>query len=86
MTIEYTRHFKRGYKKLSVQNKIKVEKTIRKFIENPKQPSLNIKKMKGVKKCWEMRVSKSYRITFEKSLSGVILRKVGTHDILDKEN
>jgi len=45
-------------------------------------PSLGHKKMAGQKDIFEIRVSKSYRLTYQKVGDTVYLRKVGTHNIL----
>ena len=52
------------------------------FFENSRHNSLGVKKMQGTWGIWEMRISKSYRLTFQKKGEAVILRNVGTHDIL----
>jgi mRNA-degrading endonuclease YafQ of YafQ-DinJ toxin-antitoxin module len=41
--------------------------------------------MHGVEGIWEARVSISQRITFELAGDTLILRRIGTHDILRKE-
>ena len=55
------------------------------FIKNPNHPSLRIKRIKGSDNIWEMSITKNYRITFVPVGDTRILRKVGTHDILNKE-
>ena len=42
------------------------------------------KKMEEQKDIWELRVSASYRLTFQISGDTYILRRVGTHDVLKK--
>jgi len=54
------------------------------LLSNPDHPSLNIKKIQGVKDIWEGRITKAYRFTFHISEDTYILRKIGTHDILNK--
>jgi mRNA-degrading endonuclease YafQ of YafQ-DinJ toxin-antitoxin module len=41
--------------------------------------------MRGVENIWEARVTLSYRITYEVSGETLVLRRIGTHDILRKE-
>jgi len=41
--------------------------------------------MQGAMEVWEASVTKSYRITFQRAGDAIILRRVGTHDILKKE-
>jgi len=41
--------------------------------------------MKGLEDIWEASVSMSYRITYQLAGNVLILRRIGTHDILKKE-
>jgi mRNA-degrading endonuclease YafQ of YafQ-DinJ toxin-antitoxin module len=52
------------------------------FLENPKHPSLHIKKMKGHPEIWEGRITRDYRFTFKVVENTYFLRRIGTHDIL----
>lgn len=84
MHIEATRTFIKLYKKLDPEIKEQVKKTLLLFEQDSSHPSLGHKKMAGQRDIYEIRVSKNYRITYIKSGDTVILRKVGTHDILNK--
>lgn len=53
------------------------------FLKNPRHPSLRIKKMQGIPDIWEGRVTQSYRFTFQIDGDTYIMRRVGTHDILE---
>jgi len=55
------------------------------YENDPRHPSLKVKKMEGLKDIWELSVTKSYRITFQRSGRVVLLRNIGAHDILGKE-
>jgi mRNA-degrading endonuclease YafQ of YafQ-DinJ toxin-antitoxin module len=61
-----------------------VDKQLEYLIQNPRHPSLRVKKLKGTDK-FEIRVSKGYRLTFRYADDVLELRRVGTHDILRKE-
>jgi len=51
--------------------------------QDPSHSSLRIKPMRGHPGIWEMSVTMNYRVTFEnKTANTILLRKVGTHDIL----
>jgi mRNA-degrading endonuclease YafQ of YafQ-DinJ toxin-antitoxin module len=63
----------------------RAERIIRLLAENPRHPSLRSKKMQGVENIWEASVTLSYRITYEVRGETLVLRRVGTHDILRKE-
>lgn len=52
------------------------------YAEDPSHPSLRVKPVKGAPGIWEMSISMSYRITFQVEGERVLLRRVGTLDIL----
>ena len=52
------------------------------YENDPRHPSLRVKKMVGTPGIWEMSVTKDYRITFQRDGNVVLLRNIGTHDIL----
>lgn len=41
--------------------------------------------MHGVRNLWEARVSLSYRFTYQMEGDRLVLRRIGTHDILKRE-
>jgi mRNA-degrading endonuclease YafQ of YafQ-DinJ toxin-antitoxin module len=51
----------------------------------PYTPSLRTKKMHGLEDIWEARVTLSYRITFQRTGDTLLLRRIGTHDVLERE-
>lgn len=75
-----TARFKRVYKSLPDEVKIKVKETLRTMAINIRHPSLQVKKIKGTKNIWEARVSLDYRLTFQLIQNYIILRNVGPHD------
>jgi mRNA-degrading endonuclease RelE of RelBE toxin-antitoxin system len=54
------------------------------FTANPHHPSLRVKRIKGTASIWEMSITMNYRLTFEVSEQEIFLRKIGTHDILNR--
>jgi mRNA-degrading endonuclease RelE of RelBE toxin-antitoxin system len=54
------------------------------FLKDPTYPSLRVKKMKGTATIWEMSVTMNYRVTFEVGENEIMLRNIGTHDLLRK--
>ena len=82
MHIEATQTFIRLYKRLPEELKEKTKKSLALLQLNPVHPSLDHKKMAGRKDIFEIRVSKNYRITYQKIGDTAYLRKVGTHDLL----
>ena len=85
MILKRAHSFEQDYIRLPEQVQALVEKAIRLLGENPRHPSLRVRKMKGTEEIWEGRVTRSYRITFNLERNVIILRRVGTHDILKKE-
>ena len=56
--------FKRAFERLPREVQVKAGKAFLLFKENPRHPSLRIKRMRGVPGVWEGRVDIRYRFTF----------------------
>ena len=84
MKIRRTESFLKDYSKLPAEVKSRIDKQLAYLIENPRHPSLKVKKLRGTDK-YETRVSRGYRLTFRYMAEVLELRRVGTHDILKKE-
>lgn len=84
MKLAFTKPFKRDYKGLAENIQELIDKQIAHLLENPKHPSLQIKKMEGRQTIWEARITKGYRMTFQIVGDTYLLRRVGTHSILKK--
>ena len=84
MKLAFTKPFKQDYKKLSGNIQELIDKQIAHLLENPKHPSLQIKKMEGRQTIWEARITKGYRMTFQIVGDTYLLRRAGTHSILKK--
>lgn len=82
MHIEATQTFIRLYKKLPAELKERTKKTLELLQSNPAHPSLGHKKMASQENIFELRVSKNYRITYQKIGDTAYLRKIGTHNLL----
>jgi len=82
MHIEATHTFIRLYKKLPEQIKQRTKKALKLLESNPAHSSLGHKKMAGQEDIFEIRVSKNYRLTYQKAGDTAYLRKIGTHDLL----
>jgi len=83
--ILWTPLFANDFQNLPGEVQARAERTIRLLAENPRHPSLRSKKMQGVENIWEVSVTLSYRITYEVRGETLVLRRIGTHDILRKE-
>jgi mRNA interferase RelE/StbE len=55
------------------------------YENDPRHPSLRVKRLEGVENIWGLSVTKSYKITFQRKGTIVLLRNIGTHDILKRE-
>jgi len=53
-------------------------------MDNPRHPSLRMKKMEGFSSIWEIRVTEGYRLTLQVDGDTYLLRRVGSHDILKR--
>lgn len=82
MQFFWTAPFKKDYKHLPSDVRERTNQTLRRFASDSRHPSLHVKKMESVSDIWEMRVSDNYRITFQFVQEGVLLRRVGTHNVL----
>ena len=84
MHIEATRAFSKLYRKLPGELKQKVKDTLELLQSNPNHPSLRHKKMTGQRDIFEVSITMNYRITYQKIDTVAYLRKVGTHNILNR--
>ena len=82
MTLARTARFARDFRSLSLQIQRRAAKQLQLLLDNPRHPSLHIKKMEGAQDIWEGRITKGYRFTFQVRHDTYILRRIGTHDIL----
>ena len=82
MTLRPTARFAADYHRLPPPLQLRVDKALGLLLDNPRHPSLQIKKMKGLEDRWEGRVSLHYRFTFTIEAEAYVLLRVGTHDLL----
>lgn len=82
MKIAFTKPFKRDYHGLPENIQKQIDEQIMRLLDNPKHPSLRMKKMEGRQTIWEVRITGGYRMTFQISGDTYLLRRVGTHDKL----
>ena len=84
MNVACTSRFRRDYARLSTALQRRTDKQIRLLLSNPRHPSLRVQKMEGYASIYEARVTKGHRFTFSVVGDTYFLRRVGTHDILQK--
>jgi mRNA-degrading endonuclease RelE of RelBE toxin-antitoxin system len=75
-----TSHFKKAYKSLPEEVKMRTREALRRLATDIKHPSLHVKRIKGTKDIWEARISLDYRMTFQVIKDYFILRNIGHHD------
>ena len=83
MRFERTERFKQDFKSLPEAIQRRSETQLERFLENPRHPSLRIKKMSGFQDIWEGRITQRHRFTLQIRGDTCILRRIGTHDILE---
>ena len=82
MQLFRTERFKKDFQRLPSDVQGRAAKALELFVANRRHPSLHVKKMEGTPDIWELRVSDNYRVTFQFVQEGVLLRRIGTHDLL----
>jgi len=89
MIYRRTPGFKKAYKVLPDHIKAKVRKAFVLFQQDPRHPSLGVKKVKGTQGIWEGRIDDFYRFTFqylrqaEAEETICLFRNIGPHDIIE---
>lgn len=78
------RRFLSDYADLPQDIRHRVDRALRRLVENPAHPSLRLAKLQGFENIWEARISRAYRLTCCFEGDTCILRRVGPHEILRK--
>lgn len=78
-TPQFSKDFKKQYKKLPLKIQNKFLKQLKFLLENPNHPSLHSKKMQG-SEAYEGRVDYHYRFTYQTEEEEVLLLTIGMHD------
>jgi len=80
MKIRLKETFKKDYRKLPANLQMLADSKVEMLADNPRHPSLRVKKMEGRKNIWEASITMKYRFTFEIEEEAFLLRRVGEHD------
>jgi mRNA-degrading endonuclease RelE of RelBE toxin-antitoxin system len=76
--------FKKAFQALPAPIQEKAVKAFRLLAENPRHPSLHVKKIQGVVQIWEGRIDRQYRFTFEFQMEAgeriLVFRNIDHHD------
>ncbi|MBM3943063.1 MAG: DNA helicase [SAR202 cluster bacterium] len=82
MRFQTARPFDRNFGEAPPDIQGRVEKQLALLLANPRHPSLGLKRIRGANDVWELRVSRSYRITLQIAGDTYILRRLVPHDVL----
>lgn len=78
--IKWTKTFEKRFAKLPKSIKETTYTKLDLLIANRAHPSLRLEKLS--KDIWVFSVTMNYRVTFQYDNGDILLRKIGTHDIL----
>jgi len=84
-SLEHYLHRLVDFRNLPKDIRTRPNKALRLLIENPRHPSPRAKKMKAVEDIGEASISMAHRVTYQIAGDDLILRRIGTHDILREE-
>jgi mRNA interferase RelE/StbE len=82
MRVQTSRLFDQDYSRLPGNIKDRTDKQLALLMENPRHPSLGLKKVRGTDDIWEARIARGYRMTLTIVGDIYILRRIGAHDVL----
>ena len=82
---EFSSRFRKDYRALSKEIRDIFEAKLPLFLDNPRHPSLRVKRLVGTTDRWEASVTMNYRFTFQIVEGRVLFRRIGAHDILRTE-
>lgn len=85
MKLLFTKPFIKDCKDLPEHIQKQTDEQLSLLLQNFRHPSIRAKKVEGTKgKIWEGSVTMNYRFTFQIVDDTILLRRIGTHDILRK--
>lgn len=79
---EFSTRFRKDYHALPKDIRETFDTKLSLFLNNPRYPSLRVKRLVGTVDRWEGSVTMNYRFTFQFTEGMVLFRRIGTHDIL----
>lgn len=80
MNIYYSDLFAEKVKDLSLEVKRALKDKLELLIENPRQPSLRTKNIRGRDSIFEASITIDIRMTWQYTEDGLLLRNIGEHD------
>ena len=82
---EFSNRFRKDYRAQSKEIREIFEVKLPLFLDNPRRPSLRVKRLIGTTDRWEGSVTMNYRFNFQYAEGKVLFRRIGAHDILRME-
>jgi len=82
---QFSSRFRKDYRALSEEIQEAFELKLDLFLNDPRHPSLRVKRLIGTNDRWEGSLTMHYRFTFQYQGGTVLFRRIGTHDILKME-
>ena len=87
---KHTQSFKKDIKRLPSTVQAHAKACVRDLLSNPIPPSRQLKKRKGKRKngpdIWQARVTRDVRLTFEMDEDTAVLRRIGSHNRIEKHD
>jgi mRNA-degrading endonuclease RelE of RelBE toxin-antitoxin system len=80
MAIVITDRFRKAYRAFPKPVQERIQKALRLLDENPRHPSLQVKKIGGTSNIYEARVDRKVRMSFQFDGEDKIMRNVDDHD------
>lgn len=88
ISLAYKKKFEQDYKKLSPDIRAFVDEALRNLLQTPMPKSLRFEKLTGIRNpsVYTIHVTPnhSHKISLEKDGSKIILRRIGTHKLIDR--
>lgn len=81
-----TPQYQRRYKKLTPDMQARVDSKLEDLQANPRPPGLGFEKLKGYQNpdVYTIHITGNYKLSFEVNGDVALLRRVGTHDEIDR--
>lgn len=80
----FTKPFVRDYQSLPVQIQKRFDKQLVFLLETPRHPSLEARLVDRRRRIWKAKVDGGYRFTFQIEGEIIILRRMGSHDVMER--
>jgi mRNA-degrading endonuclease RelE of RelBE toxin-antitoxin system len=81
-----TERFERDYKKLTAEQQNLVDDKLKLLLVNPRPPGLRFEKLKGYQRplIYTIHITGNYKLSFAIEGNTAVLRRIDTHDVIDR--